>query len=149
MPNEHDIRVLQQLVEITLDSARGYAEAAQDARDRRFGANFQAWAGERQRLVYELEQQIRLLGGEPRESGSALASAHRLFVSLRQKLGAGDKAVIEEVERGEDHVKAKYEQALEDATLGAATRLVIEKAYGSVLEGHDEARALQQGAASG
>jgi uncharacterized protein (TIGR02284 family) len=57
--------------------------------------------------------------------------------------GSDDKAVIQEVERGEDYIKAKYETALRDADLDPSARDAVEKAYQSVKAGHDRASALK------
>jgi uncharacterized protein (TIGR02284 family) len=59
--------------------------------------------------------------------------------------GTDDKAVVAEVERGEDHIKAKFESALEDANLGTETRAVISQCYDSVKSGHDQMRDLKHG----
>ena len=57
----------------------------------------------------------------------------------------GDKEVIEEVERGEDYLKSKYDAALEDDRLSTETLAVIREAYQSVRSGHDRASALKHG----
>ena len=67
-----------------------------------------------------------------------------MFLDLKAKVtGQDDKAVVNEVERGEDHIKAKYESALADTDLSPATLAVIRKAYQSVREGHDQMSALK------
>ncbi|HEY0044014.1 MAG TPA: PA2169 family four-helix-bundle protein, partial [Allosphingosinicella sp.] len=54
-----------------------------------------------------------------------------------------DKAVIDEVERGEDHIKHKFEAALNDGDLSAEARATVQEAYGSVRRGHDRVRDLK------
>lgn len=139
----HDIRVLNDLIETTIDSADGYAEAAKDAGSGRYAATFQSRSTERQQVFARLQQQVQALGGEAEEDGTALASAHRMFVNLRQTLSSGDKAIVDEVERGEDHIKAKYESAMKDREISAATQAVISEAYRSVRTGHDQMRDLK------
>ena len=51
MNNDHDIKVLNSLVETTLDSAEGYAEAAKDAKSAQLVSLFQGRAGERRRRI--------------------------------------------------------------------------------------------------
>ena len=51
--------------------------------------------------------------------------------------------MIEEVERGEDYLKTKYETALADTELSPETRQAIEQAFQSVRKGHDRASALK------
>jgi uncharacterized protein (TIGR02284 family) len=62
---------------------------------------------------------------------------------LRDHLQKGDESVIKEVERGEDFLKAKYEDALEDEELSPEVREAVIRAYGSVKAGHDQASQLK------
>jgi uncharacterized protein (TIGR02284 family) len=140
----HDIRVLNDLITTTLDSADGYSEAAKDADNPTFKNLFSQWASERRRVVDELQEQVRMLGGKPQDDGSALASAHRMFLNIRDSLSKGDKGVVEEVERGEDYIKGKFEDALDDDDLSITLRPVVNRAYESVIQGHDQARDLKR-----
>ncbi len=75
---------------------------------------------------------------------SLLGAAHRSFMDLKQALiGKDDKAIILEVERGEDHIKAKYEAAMKAANLTPATSAAILEGYTSVRIGHDKMSALK------
>lgn len=141
---DHDIKVLNSLIETTIDSAEGYGEAAKDAENTRYAATFQQRASERRQAAQSLQQQVRSLGGNPEDDGTVLAKAHRMFVELRSKMSSkDDTAIVDEVERGEDHIKHKYEDALKDTEITAATRSVIEKAFVSVKTGHDQMRDLK------
>ncbi|HEY8681565.1 MAG TPA: PA2169 family four-helix-bundle protein [Rhodanobacter sp.] len=141
--NDQDVKILNGLIETTIDSADGYAEAAQDAESTRFSATFQSRATERRHVANVLQQQVRTLGGKPDDEGSVLASAHRVFVNLRKSISAGDTAVVDEVERGEDHIKAKFESALKDQDVSSGIRALITDAYASVKAGHDQMRDLK------
>ena len=57
--------------------------------------------------------------------------------------GKDDKAIINEVEAGEDHIKATFEDAIRDTELSPAVRGIIEQAFVSVKDGHDEMRDLK------
>ena len=140
----HDIKVLNELITTTLDSADGYSTAAKDAENPTFKNLFSQWATERRQVVNELQQQVKVLGGKAEDDGSILASAHRVFVNLRDSLSKGDKGVVEEVERGEDYLKGKFEDALEDDELSSTVRPLVSRAYQSVIQGHDQARDLKR-----
>jgi uncharacterized protein (TIGR02284 family) len=141
---QHDIKVLNSLIETTLDSADGYNQAAERATSTSFRNLFQQWSTERRQIVSELQDQVRSLGGTPDDDGSTLAAGHRMFLKLRDNMTKGDESVIDEVERGEDFIKSKYETALEDDDLSTASRDVILHAYSSIKSGHDQARDLKQ-----
>jgi uncharacterized protein (TIGR02284 family) len=99
----------------------------------------------RRQVVQMLQDQVRALGGTPNDDGSLKADLHRRWMDLRDAISkGGDKAVIEEVERGEDYIKAKYETAQQDTKLSPATQSVIAQAYQSVRAGHDRASALKK-----
>lgn len=142
----HDIQVLNTLIETTLDSADGYSEAAKKAGDSSYKNLFEQWAAERRQIVTNLQNQVRVLGGTPDDDGSVLAAGHRMFLKLRDTVsgkGKGDEGVIDEVERGEDFIKAKYEAALKDDELSASVRDTVAQAYSSVKAGHDQASRLK------
>lgn len=142
---KHDISVLNSLIATTLDSVDGYTEAAKDADNGRFGAMFTARAGERRQVAQSLQSVVASLGGDPEDDGTILAKAHRIFTGLRNSISGGDTAVVDEVERGEDHIKAKFEEAMQDRELAQPTRTAIERAYASVRSGHDQMRDLKHG----
>ncbi|WP_109126089.1 PA2169 family four-helix-bundle protein [Dyella sp. C11] len=139
----HEIHVLNGLIETTIDSVDGYTEAAKDAESVEFRDLFLARAMERRQVAARLREAVRREGGEPADDGTVLASAHRVFVGLRNTLSRGDKAVIDEVERGEDHIKSKYDDALKDDKLSLSARESIQQAYTSVRQGHDQMSAIK------
>ncbi len=142
--NAHDISTLNSLIATTIDSVDGYTEAAKDSDTDRYGALFTSRAGERRQIVTRLQQEVTSLGGKPEDDGTVLAGAHRMFLNLKAAVtDKDDKAIINEVEAGEDHIKAKFEDAIRDTELSPAVRAVIEDAYVSVKEGHDEMRDLK------
>jgi uncharacterized protein (TIGR02284 family) len=142
--NAHDISTLNSLIATTIDSVDGYAEAAKNSENAHLTALFKNRAGERQQVASRLQQEVTSLGGSPEDDGTILAGAHRLFLNLKAAVaGNDDKAIISEVEAGEDHIKAKFEDAIEDRELTPTVKAVIERCYTSVKQGHDEMRDLK------
>lgn len=141
--NSEDITVLNRLIEATIDSVDGYAAAAEDIRNPEMKSIFLRRSRERQAACASLQSQVKALGGEPGDEGSLLASMHRVFIHLRTAVRAGDLAVLDEVERGEDHIKAKYEDAINEAGLSASSLAAVQHAYESVRSGHDETSRLK------
>jgi uncharacterized protein (TIGR02284 family) len=142
--NSHDISTLNGLIATTIDSADGYTEAAKDSQNSRFTTLFTSRASERRAIATRLQQQVTTLGGNAEDGGTLLAGAHRVFLNLKSLVtGNDDKAIINEVEAGEDHIKAKFEDALEDTKLSPTVRDLIETSYVSVKAGHDEMRDIK------
>lgn len=141
----HDIRTLNGLIATTIDSVDGYRSSAETVESPRFAELFTARASERSSVAEQLRAEVRRLGGNPEDDGTLLAGGHRAFLNLKSAVtGRDDQAIINEVERGEDHIKAKYEAALADDSLAPECRALIETAYGSVKSGHDQMRDLKQ-----
>lgn len=148
MSNDHDISVLNSLIQTTLDSAKGFHEAAEDSNAGRHVTLFSEFAQQRQQVARQLQQEVRRLGGEAETETGLLAAAHRAFMNLRETLSGNDeKATVAEVERGEDYIKGKYEKALEDDGLSTGVRSVIQQAFSSVRAGHDRVSALKHSVA--
>lgn len=148
MSNDSSISLLNSLIKTTLDSMKGFKDAAEDAESTRYSSMFADFARERSEVATALQAEVRRLGGNPEDDSSFLAAAHRTFMDLKQAFtGKNDKAIIQEVERGEDHIKAKFEEALRDTDLDPSSRAVVERAYQSVKAGHDRASQLKHSVA--
>jgi uncharacterized protein (TIGR02284 family) len=143
MTTNHDISTLNGLIETTLDSMKGFTEAAEDSN----GAHtqfFREMASERSACASDLQSRVTALGGDPEAHSSYGAAAHRGLMNLKEAvMGSDERAIIEEIERGEDYIKAKYETALQDSELSADTRQAIQQAYQSVRKGHDRASTIK------
>lgn len=142
-PNQHDIKVLNGLIETTIDSADGYREAAEETDKPNYKSLFEARSFERKQVAADLQGTVRNLGGEPEDDGSVLAKAHRAFLDVKHALLRDEQAVVNSVENGEDFIKGKFEKALEDSDVSATTRETIRRAYATVKDGHDQMRDLK------
>ena len=144
MNEDHDIDILNSLITTTIDSAHGFEHSAEHADAGRFRELFGEFAEERREVVARLQEQVRALGGTPNDDGSLNGDLHRRWIDLRDAIaGGGDKEVIEEVERGEDYLKSKYDAALADGELSRTALEAIRAAYQSVRAGHDRASQLK------
>jgi uncharacterized protein (TIGR02284 family) len=141
-----EIAALNALIATTIDSITGYEDSATNIDNERLREIFRSRADERQRIVEDLRTEVRRLGGDPEESGSFLGKAHQRFEDLKAAItGRDEKAIINEVERGEDHIKGKFEAALNSDHLSGEARAVVERAYQSVRAGHDQISQLKHG----
>lgn len=143
-PNEREVDTLNNLIKTTIDSVDGYRSAAEDAENGTYRSIFFDRANERSAVADRLQAYVRELGGEPNTDGSVAAGAHRAFMDLKSAVtGKDDTAVVAEVERGEDLIKHKFEEAMSDSDLSPETRSVIDSCYKSVKEGHDQMSELK------
>lgn len=150
MFNDHDVTVLNSLIETTIDSVDGYRHSAGAATSDTFTGLFRQRAEEREQIVARLRDRVRELGGTPEEEGGLLAKAHRQFLSLRDAVtGRDDKAVIAEVDRGESYLNGKWEAALADTELSPETQRLIRECYQSVRSGHDQWETIHRDISAG
>jgi uncharacterized protein (TIGR02284 family) len=144
--HKDQIATLNTLIATTIDSITGYEDSATNIDNERFREIFRQRASERQRIVEDLRAEVRRLGGDPEDSGSFLGKTHQRFEDLKAAItGRDEKAIINEVERGEDYLKAKFETALNDGNLTGESRSVVERCYQSVRAGHDQISQLKHG----
>jgi uncharacterized protein (TIGR02284 family) len=139
-----DISILNGLIGATLDSARHYRKVAGNIGNPRIRALFEHLSTQRKQVAQTLQDQLAAVSGDPLPDGMPAAHASRLFGNLRHAMDYGYCALIDEVERGEDHVKAKYECALENGRLSGLSHTVVQNAYASVCEGRAEMHALKR-----
>ncbi len=145
---EHDdeITTLNTLIATLIDSVTGYEDAASNSEAGRFQQLFRERAGERQRVLEDLRAEVRRLGGNPEDDGSFRGKTHQRFLDLKAAVtGRDEQSIINEVERGEDYLKEKFETALNDGNLGGASRSAVERAFQSVRAGHDQMSQLKHG----
>jgi len=140
----HDTITLNDLIATTFDSVDGYTEAAKNSENERFVTLFKARAGERQTVITTLRSEVTRLGGTPEDDGTMLGGAHRMFLNLKSAVtGRDDKAIVAEVEQGEDHIKHKFESAIGDPELSPEVMTVIRETFTSIKQGHDAMRDLK------
>ena len=144
--HSEEISTLNTLIATTIDSVTGYENSAKDIDNQRFAEIFRQRADERQQVVEDLRNEVRRLGGDPEDSGSFMGKTHQRFEDLKAAItGQDEQAVINEVERGEDYLKEKFETALNSDALSGEARSVVERWYQSVRSGHDQMSQLKHG----
>lgn len=142
-PNQ-DITVLNTLINTVNDSIRGYEESANDVKSDRIAEMFREGARERREVLTQLQSAVTSMGGTPENDGSTLGALHQTFLKVKEAItGSSDDAIVNEVERGEDYIKEKFETALKDEDLTPQARQVIQQAYSTIQRGHDRARDLK------
>ena len=144
---DDDITTLNTLTATLIDSVTGFEDAAANIEgSSRLQQLFRERASERRQVVEDLRGEVRRLGGNPEDDGSFLGKTHQRFLDLKAAItGRDEQAIVNEVERGEDYLKGKFETALESGTLSSETRQIVERAYQSVRSGHDQVSALKHG----
>src|SRR6478752_2984695 len=140
------ISTLNSLISTTIDSINGYEDSAENIDNERFREIFRQRANERQEIVEQLRGEVRRLGGNPEDDGSFLGKTHQRFEDLKAAItGRDEKSIVNEVERGEDYLKEKWQAALQSGDLNGEAHDLIERCYQSIKAGHDQMSHLKHG----
>jgi uncharacterized protein (TIGR02284 family) len=138
------LTVVETLTDTLADSVNGYRDAAQHVESAEFRQMFTELADKRSQVLSDLQSELTRFGGSADRDGTTMGMLHQRWMDLKASItGNDDKAVINEVERGEDYLKEKFETAMASDALDSNFRAVVERAYGSVREGHDRVRDLK------
>jgi uncharacterized protein (TIGR02284 family) len=141
--DESTIQGIQKLIRYNLDSATGFTEAAENIDNIEIANLFRTLGSERQELASELQSHVDFNGEQPVDSGSVIAAVHRAWIKVRGALNGGDALpILCEAEKGEDYIKAAYEEVLTE-TGGSAMNDVLSQQYAKVKAGHDRVRDLR------
>ncbi len=137
------IDVLQDLVECCKDGEYGFKACAEHARRDDLKTVFMQRAQDCTQGAAALNDQIRSLGGDVKDSGSTLGAIHRGWVSVKSTLTThDDQAMLDEAERGEDNALARYRKALQKP-LPSTIRGIVERQMQGVQRNHDQIKMLR------
>lgn len=140
--NQDTIDALQDLIQVNIDSRDGFRNAAEHIDVMAISEMFNDFAVQRDQQAAELRTLISANLETPNDSGSVSAAAHRMWMDLKSALGGGEASILSEAERGEDHIKGKYEEVLK-STAGSAVNDVLQRQYAAVKMAHDRVRDMR------
>ncbi|MAY73322.1 MAG: histidine kinase [Phycisphaerae bacterium] len=141
--DKNTIRGVQDLIEINIDSSKGFAEAADKIENSDIATFFRRCGERRDVFARELQRAVATSGEEPKTSGSLAGTLHRWWLDLRGTVQDGDEhGVLSEAERGEDAIKGRYESVLKSTT-GSPLNATLQEQYVSVKNDHDMIRDMR------
>jgi uncharacterized protein (TIGR02284 family) len=148
MDQDNAVTVLEKLAEICRDGEKGYKDAAEHAKRSDLKSLFMVQSAERGRFARELQAVLMNLGKtEKKESGTVAGALHRAWIDTKVGLGAGDKSILESVEKGEDEARDAYREAI-GALLPPEAADVVSRQARSIQTAHDEVKTLRDGLAA-
>src|SRR5260370_5992809 len=112
---QHEMQLaLNSLINTLLDSQKGFADIGEHLKDETLKRYFLAESLKRARFRGDLEEVLHQNGvHDIKESGTTAGPIQRAWGDLKAKLGAGDHALLETAEQGEDKAKKAYADALD------------------------------------
>ena len=141
-----DLTIIKTLTSTLNDSVKGYRDAADHAQSPQYKELFSDFAAKREQVALDLQGEVARLGGDSDTDGSTMGALHQAWLDLKSAVtGHDDKAIINEVERGEDYLKEKWQAALQSGNLNGETHDLVERCYQSIKSGHDQMSHLKHG----
>jgi len=138
-------KILQDLAQVCFDSAEGFRQAAEEVADQPLTQLFRELSDERSLFAQELNRLATYKGGKGEsETPSLAATAHQWWMAARAKIATDDVlAVLQEAERGEDVIKAKFKDALERLPSDKPIHKRVNQQFEQIKTGHDRVRDLR------
>jgi uncharacterized protein (TIGR02284 family) len=138
------IAKLQELIQINIDSAKGFEEAAGQLKNATLSRLCWDIAMERQVQANDLSHHVAISGEVPAEEGTWLGALRRSWSGVRAALSGDDEfEILSEAEASEDHVKAAYEDVLKETSSCCGVSDLVTKQYAAVKMSHDRIRDLR------
>jgi uncharacterized protein (TIGR02284 family) len=148
MDQKDSVKVIEKLIEVCKDGEKGYKDAAEHVKRSDLKTFFTTQSSERGRFARELQAVLMNLGKtEKKGSGTVAGALHRVWIDTKVGLGAGDKSILESVEKGEDEARDAYRKAIGSPLPPDAADIVSRQAR-SIQTAHDQVKTLRDGLAA-
>ena len=135
---------LNNLITKNYDAEKGYKKAADLVEDPQLKEFFRNQAQNRYDFGHALKSEIKSTGGEVDKGTSITGDLHRAWMSVKDTFSGNDnKAMLEEVVRGEEAAVEEYREVLKEATLPPTTQNIISEQIQSIQGALSNARSLE------
>jgi uncharacterized protein (TIGR02284 family) len=135
--NQEMEKVLLELIRTLEDGQKGFADIGEHLKDGKLKRYFLAESLKRANFRAELENELHRAGmADVKEPGTIAGTVRRVWGDLKAKLGAGDHALLETAEQGEDEAAVAYRHALKH-DLPLPIREVLNSQQAQVVVSHD------------
>lgn len=141
MDNSEVVEILNQLIVTNRDSAEGYETAAGAVENPDYRQFFQEYAQQRAQFVAELSRLVTEYGGDPEQSGNLAGTFQRAWMNIKASLSAGDHAIMDECDRGDEAALALYAEILPKA-LPDTVKSVVRSQLVDVRISHERVHAI-------
>jgi uncharacterized protein (TIGR02284 family) len=129
--------VLKEVIDVLHDGQLGFAHLGEHIKDEKLKRYFLAESLKRAAFRGELEGELHRDGvHDVKSEGTVGAALARAWGDLKAKVGAGDHALLESAEQGEDAAKKVYADALKQELPHPVRQLLVEQ-QNHILASHD------------
>jgi uncharacterized protein (TIGR02284 family) len=140
--NENVVDVLRELTEFVNDGKEGYEKAAEESENSQYEALYRELAVQRANFAQELNRLISQYGGKTETT--LKGKLYRQWMDVKAAIAGRDEdAIIDSNIYGEEWALKAYNDALEDTTLPAEVRQVIERQRGESQDAYAQLNQLK------
>ena len=124
--SESTVAKIQDLIRVNIDSHLGFETVSECVEHLDTKLLLLDMAFERKRFADELQTLVAFNDEDPVDDGSVVAHMHRWWIELKGMVTSGSRAsMLEEALRGEDKIKARYEEVTPEVAGSPAYDLVL------------------------
>lgn len=134
------IETLNELIEVTRDSAQFYTDAAQKVDNPQLKTLFSGMAASKNGLVGAMSSDVRQEGATPAKDGTFRGSMHKVYGDIRAKFGDSDYAYVSQLEESEDHMLHAFNDVLQDKDAPEPVKGAVRSHLPKVQQHHAEMR---------
>lgn len=136
---------IKSLHQINVDSVEGWKLAIEEIDHPELLPLFRGILARREQQAAELAAWLESHGGDAANDTSLLSTVHRWWLSAKESLATQDHAaIVEEADRGEESILAKYREVLDDeAVRSSSLHAVIQRQATQVEADHNAVHSLK------
>ncbi len=133
--------LIKTVIQVLNDGSTGFADIGENMKSSELKSFFVTEAQTRAKFAQEVASAAGISAQDA--GGTAAGAIHRTWGDLKAKLGGGDHTLLETAEQGEDASKKAYKEVLEDTSLPANVRSVLQTQQSHIQASHDKVKAFR------
>ena len=133
--------LIKTVIQVLNDGSTGFNDIGENMKSSELKSFFVTESQTRAKFAQEVASAAGISAQDA--GGTAAGAVHRTWGDLKAKLGGGDHTLLETAEQGEDASKKAYKEALEDTSLPASVRTVLQTQQSHIQASHDKVKALR------
>jgi uncharacterized protein (TIGR02284 family) len=134
------IDTLNELIEITRDSASFYSDAAKAVPNPQLKSMFGEMASSKQGLVGAMSREVRTEGAKPATTGTVRGAWDKLYGEVRSQFGDSDYRYVSQLEATEDRLMKAFHEVVADDDVPASVKQTVNSYLPTIRSHHDMMR---------
>lgn len=134
------IDTLNDLIEITRDSATFYNDAAKAVPNPALKSLFGEMASSKQGLVGAMSREVRSEGAKPATTGTVRGTWDKLYGEVRTQFGDANYGYVSQLEATEDRLMKAFDEVVADDNVPASVKQTVSSYLPTIRSHHDMMR---------